>query len=106
MLALSEAGCLIFRNETAGAWVGKILHRAPGQVTLADARMITFGLAVGSADLIGITPGGKFLAVEVKTLKGRATKQQLNFIDQVRKSGGIAGIARSPAEALELLNDN
>jgi len=27
LMALSKAGCLVFRNETAGAWVGKVLHK-------------------------------------------------------------------------------
>lgn len=103
MLALSEAGCIIWRNETSGAWVGKQIHRAGDQVTLTNARMIRFGLAVGSSDLIGIAPDGRFLAVEVKTKTGRASKEQLKFIDAVNNAGGIAGIARSPEEALQLI---
>lgn len=103
MIALSEAGCLVFRNETSGAWVGKVAHKTGQQVTLDCAKMIKFGLAIGSSDLIGITPDGRFLAVEVKTPKGRPTKEQLNFIEQVRNAGGIAGIARSVEDALDLL---
>lgn len=103
MLALSEAGCTVWRNETSGAWVGKQLHRAGDQVTLGNARMIRFGLAVGSSDIVGIAPGGRFLAVEVKTKTGRARPEQLTFIEAVRNAGGLAGIARSPEEALELL---
>jgi len=103
MLALSDADCLIFRNETSGAWVGKKLHQAGQQVTLGDARMIRFGLAVGSSDLIGLSPDGQFLAIEVKTPTGRATKEQLNFIERVKQAGGLAGIARSPEEALAIL---
>jgi Holliday junction resolvase len=103
MLALSEAGCLVFRNETSGAWVGKKIHQAGQQVTLTDARMIRFGLCVGSSDLIGLTPEGTFLAIEVKTATGKATKEQLNFIEQVRKQGGKAGIARSAKDALGIL---
>lgn len=90
MLALSEAGCVIWRNNTG------VLKNAAGIP-------IRFGLCVGSSDLIGITPRGKFLAVEIKTCKGRATPEQLRFIEAVRKHGGIAGIARSPEEALALL---
>lgn len=103
MLTLSEAGCTIWRNETSGAWVGKVIHQAGDQVTLSGARMIRFGLAVGSSDIIGVSPDGRFLAVEVKTKKGRASKEQLRFIEAVRNAGGIAGIARSPQEALELI---
>jgi hypothetical protein len=90
MLALSEAGCLVFRNNV-------------GTLKNAAGIPIRFGLCVGSSDLIGIAPGGRFLAVEIKTSKGRATTEQLRFIEAVRARGGIAGIARSPAEALALL---
>lgn len=102
MLALSEAGCTVWRNETAGAYVGRKIHSAGDQVTLAGARMVQFGLCKGSADIIGMTPSGQFLAIEVKTDTGRPSKYQLNFIAQVKKNGGVAGIARSPAEALEI----
>jgi len=103
MLALSEAGCTVWRNNTAGAWIGRTIHQSGAQVTLADAVMIRFGLCVGSSDIIGIAPDGRFLAVEVKTATGRPSKEQLTFINHVRAHGGIAGIARTPAEALELL---
>ena len=103
LMKLSEAGCLVFRNETAGAWVGKVLHKDAGQVTLTNASMVKFGLMAGSADIIGISPTGKFLAVEIKTSKGRATKEQLRFIEAVNKAGGIAGVARSVDDALLLI---
>jgi len=104
LLALSEAGCTVWRNETAGAWVGKQIHRDGDQVTLTNAHMMTFGLAVGSSDIIGIhNATGRFLAIEVKTPKGRPTKEQLRFIEAVRAAGGIAGIARSVEEALDLI---
>lgn len=90
MLALSEAGCVVWRNNTG------VLKNAAGIP-------IKFGLCVGSSDLIGIAPGGRFLAVEIKTPKGKATPEQIRFIDAVRARGGIAGIARSPAEAVALL---
>ena len=90
MLALSEAGCLIWRQNV-------------GTLKNAAGIPIRFGLCVGSSDLIGIAPDGRFLAVEIKTSKGRATSEQVNFIEAVRNRGGIAGIARSPADALALL---
>ena len=103
-LALSEAGCLIWRNETGNFWAGKQLHRAGEQVTLANARMVPCGLCKGSSDLVGLDPAGRFLAVEVKTPSGRPSKEQLNFIQRVNDAGGIAGIARSPEEALDLIS--
>lgn len=103
LLALSDAGCTVWRNETAGVWLGKSIHKDGDQVTLVNARMFTAGLCVGSSDIVGIAPDGRFLAVEVKTPKGRATKEQIRFIEAVQASGGIAGIARSVEDALELI---
>lgn len=104
MLELSENGCTVWRNETGQFWAGKVIHRAGDQVTLTDARPIPCGLCVGSADLIGIQHStGRLIAIEVKTPTGRPTKEQLRFIEAVRNAGGIAGIARSPEEALQLI---
>lgn len=106
MLALSDAGCLVWRNETGGFWTGKVLHKSGNQVTLTNARVIPCGLCIGSSDLIGILPDGRFLAIEVKTKTGRVRPEQKNFIDRVKQAGGIAGIARSVDEAMELIKTN
>jgi hypothetical protein len=105
MLTLSEAGCIVWRNETSGAYVGKVIHKAAQQVTLTNARLVRFGLCTGSSDLIGIAPSGRFLAVEIKTAKGRASAEQSNFIERVRQAGGVAGIVRSPEDAIKLLEE-
>lgn len=78
-------------------------------------RVVRAGLeAPGSSDIIGwktivITPEmvgqsvAVFVAIECKTLKGRTAPEQRNFIDVVRSAGGLAGIARSEADASDLL---
>jgi hypothetical protein len=105
MLALSESGCIIWRNNTGSAWQGQTVHTQPGVLTLRDPRLVKFGLCEGSADLIGIHRGtGRFLAFEVKTETGRATVEQKRFINAVCAAGGIAGIVRSPAEAIALVH--
>lgn len=91
-LALSEIGCLIWRNNT-GAYKDK------------SGRLITYGLCKGSSDLIGISPEGRFLAVEVKKEGGRVRPEQVLFCEAVRRSGGIAGICRSAEEAVKLVRD-
>lgn len=94
MISISEAGHTPFRNN-----VGAYKH--------PDGRYIRFGVGgKGGSDIIGITSTGRFFAIEVKTKKGRASKEQLNYIDHVQKMGGLAGIARSPQEALDILNNN
>ena len=86
----------------------------PGDVLIQNARPLQAGLHQGSSDLIGwsvrlVTPdmvGSKvalFTAIEVKTDGGRISAEQLTFIQNVRDAGGIAGIARSPQEAENLI---
>ena len=89
LMALSEAGCLAWRNDT-GALPG------PG------GRLIRYGLCKGSSDVIAIAPDGVFVAVECKTAKGRPTPEQARFIQAVRAKGGRAGIARSGADAVAI----
>lgn len=90
MMALSDAGCLIFRNN-----VGCLPDRT--------GRPVRYGVGGnGGSDLIGIAPDGKFLAIEVKTALGQPTDAQLRFIQAVQRQGGRAGIARSAAEAVEI----
>ncbi len=85
--------------------------------TLPDPRTgrpVQFGLARGSADLIGwrtvtITPemvGQRvaiFTSIEVKTITGHLTPAQQAWMGTVRTAGGIAGVARSVRDAEEIL---
>lgn len=65
---------------------------------------MVFGLVKGAADLIGLVkPHGRFLAIEVKSRTGRPSKEQTQFLSLVNRMGGVAGIARSVEEALELV---
>lgn len=77
-------------------------------------RWIEYGLAVGSADLIGIerrliTPAmvgstvGVFLAVEVKTPIGRLSKEQKAWLGAVRSLGGNDQVMRSEDDATQFL---
>lgn len=79
-------------------------------------RLVTFGLARGSADLIGwrtvvVTPDmvgqrlAVFTSIEVKTLTGRVRPDQQAWLGVVRGAGGIAGIARSVTDALQIIGE-
>jgi hypothetical protein len=59
---------------------------------------VRYGLGPGTSDLIGLTSKGRFLSVEVKSESGRATIQQVNWIDAVNAMGGIGFFARSVEE--------
>jgi hypothetical protein len=88
-LDLSAAGCVIWRNN----------------VGVDTAKGVRYGLAVGSADLIGIAPGGRFLSVEVKTRTGRVRPGQQLWMELVRARGGIAIVARSADDAVAQLRE-
>jgi hypothetical protein len=77
-------------------------------------RLVTFGLARGSADLIGwrtlvITPDmvgqrvAVFTSLEIKTPTGRLAPAQRHWLHAVEGAGGIAGVARSVADALRIV---
>jgi len=72
-----------------------------------SARTLRYGLAVGSADLVGILrarpcgcgPVGMFFALEVKTPTGRVRPEQTQWLELVRRMGGFAAVVRSVDEA-------
>jgi hypothetical protein len=95
----------LFRNQ-----VGQLPDPRTG-------RPVQFGLAKGSADLVGwktieVTPDmvgqqvAVFTSIEVKTPKGRATPYQQAWLQSVEKAGGIAGIARSVEDAVQILDSD
>lgn len=49
----------------------------------------------GVSDILGILPGGRLLAIEVKSKTGRLSRWQVLFLDDVRRNGGVAFMARS-----------
>lgn len=63
---------------------------------------VAYGLAPGSADLIGLL-SGRFFALEVKAASGRASEAQRLWLDLVRAKGGFAAVVRSVDEAREAL---
>lgn len=102
-LALGQRSDLrLFRNET-----GKLPDPRTGQ-------WVQFGLAKGSSDLIGfktikITPEmigqeiAQFVSLEIKTERGKLSTIQQNWLQKVKSSGGIVGVARTVKDALNIL---
>lgn len=84
-------------------WVS-IYNNPVGVGFTKDGDRITYGLSVGSPDLVGFIRGsGKFLGVEVKTKSGRVSDDQRKWLDYATASGCIVGVARSPEDAIALV---
>jgi hypothetical protein len=97
MLGVTGNEVKLFRNNS-GAFKDK------------SGRWTKFGVGIGGSDLIGLKSivvhpsmiGSRlavFCAVEVKSETGRMTPEQQHFLDVILAAGGLAGIARSVADA-------
>ena len=105
-LTCSECGARVFRNQA-----GKF------QIKRCDCPVeytVTTGLVKGASDLIGWMPTvvtedmvgqtvAVFVALEVKTERGRLRPEQADFLRRVQGDGGIAAVVRSDADAAEAL---
>lgn len=80
-----------------------------GTFKTQDGKFVQAGLPPGSADLVGIASVhsiGVFVAIEVKLPGQKPRPDQVNFLEHVKKMGGIAGVATSVEEAVALLRPN
>jgi hypothetical protein len=66
-------------------------------------RGVRYGLAVGSPDIVGVGPGGRFFGLEVKRPGGRAEPHQSRWADSVRAMGGVVEVVTSAEEALDVV---
>lgn len=117
----STLGARLFRQNTGMAWVGKVERGYPGKrvvlgagdVVIRNARPFHAGFS-GMSDLGGwvpveVTPDmvgstvATYCQVEVKSNGGRPTKEQLAWIEAVKRAGGRAGIARNENDLAAIL---
>ena len=114
MIESSKLGATIFRNNTAQGWVGEVVSRTTTTITLKNPRPLHAGLYKGSADLIGWTPVliderhfgqtlACFTALEIKSRKGRLTKEQAVFLNQLAIHGGIARVVTQDTNIVKAL---
>ena len=89
IVALCERGCYAV-NHT----VGDFYTQYGGRISVGTK---------GDSDIRGHRPDGKAFYVEVKLPGEKPRKEQLNFLEAMRKSGAIAGWATSIPEAIKIV---
>lgn len=116
----SEAGARLFRQNTGMAWVGKAERGYAGRVVRLDAGDVVIRKArpfhagvTGMSDLGGWRPriiephmvGSTVAVVAQVEVKAGApvTAEQNAWIEAVRQAGGLAGVARSESDLLNIL---
>jgi hypothetical protein len=84
-----------------GCWVWRTNSGAIRSEYKGKTRLIRMARA-GTSDIIGMDNHGRFIAIEVKLPKTRTnvTLNQEMFLDDVKRHGGISGVACSPEEAI------
>ena len=95
--------------DACGRGEVRLFRNNTGALEDKTGRIVRYGLCKGSSDLIGwrtvdVTPDmvgqrvAVFVALEVKD-RGRLTAEQAQFLEVVRRAGGIAAEVRSVADA-------
>ena len=90
---LHYAGVVAWRNNS-----GAVKYKNAS----GASRFLRYG-KVGSADIIGWMPDGRFLGVECKTPTGRLSESQNVWLVELRKAGGFAVVARSVDDLIEAM---
>lgn len=70
------------------------------------AKLKSMGVRAGVPDLALVLPdGGRTAFLELKTPKGRPSKEQKEFFRQATQAGALIGIAHTPEEVRRILTD-
>ena len=83
--------CLAFRVNS-----GRVLVGGGGK------KYAYQGAPTGTSDIIGCLPDGRFLAIEVKQ-EDKLSEEQIVFINSVIEKGGVAFVAHSVTECMDML---
>jgi hypothetical protein len=84
-------GAFVWRNNT-------------GALKDKRERPVFFGKP-GSSDILGLLPGGRFIAVECKSAKGKLSEKQKEFLANVEEMGGLTIVARSVDDVINGVNN-
>lgn len=110
---MGSNGVYALRINSGSFWGGKLVSNDGKYAVLENPTKVQ-GAAEGTADVIGCKPTvitqemvgkifGRFVAIEVKIPTKKAKPQQAIFLANVKKWGGLVGVARSPEDAIKIL---
>lgn len=92
----AERDLYLMRNQVGGS--------ERFDVDTNEVRHERYGLAKGSADLVGIlAPSGRWFCLEVKTQTGSLDEDQRKWLALARRFGAFACVVRSVDEAVAAL---
>lgn len=84
-----------------------------GKLQDANGRWVSYGLGIGSPDLIGVVrvpvfvvgedARGIFLGAECKLVGARVSSEQEEWLMMIERFGGVAGIVRSVDDMRDLV---
>ncbi len=79
-------------------------RNSTGALRSPAGALVRFG-AVGSPDILGCLAGGRLVALEVKTAKGKVSPYQEAWLEEARALGAVALVVRSVDEALAAVEE-
>jgi hypothetical protein len=94
---INAKGHFVWRNNS-----GVTHNTYTNKAGVTHDRMWRAGVKGGS-DILGIAKDGRFIAVECKVGKNKATPIQLAFLDEIKRRGGHAYIVYTQQEIEAIL---
>lgn len=88
-IELSRRGCIVHRTNS-------------GKYYTEDGRPIRIGIP-GQSDLQGHRPDGRCFYIEVKRPGQKPRQNQQDFLEAMRNTGALAGVAHSVEEAVRIV---
>ena len=108
MEAMKKHDEITFQRELlveASRWenVGMIHRLQSGLFFTSNGTPIRVGFE-GLSDVCGIRKDGRAFYLELKAPNGTVTREQHHFLEVVRDTNGLAGVARSIEEAKRIID--
>jgi len=82
------------------------MMKIPDESRAAGARFVAFNHTKGVSDVVACLRCGHFLAVEVKSKRGRLTNEQADFLADVSSRNGVSCCVRSVDDLRDVLEEH